>query len=83
MKKARVKEVAVRNLEDLVDIVNCNADSLVRQIKRASRNSRRITILSGVVVAIAIISAQQWQKLEEQVYNLSVRVKKLENGEGE
>lgn len=83
MRKAKIKEVPVHNLADLVEIVNLNADSFGRQIKRISKNSRRISVLSGVVAALVIYSTNQRQKLEEQIYQLSLKVKKLERDEEE
>lgn len=83
MKKVKAKEMVIRNLADVVELVNYNADLLDRQIRRISKNSRRVTVLSGIVAALVIISSCQRQKFDEELYNLRVRVKKLENSEGE
>lgn len=83
MRKVKIRKVPVHNLTDLVEIVTDHADMLVKQTKFISRNSGRITILSWAMIGFVIFSAYQHQKLEEQVYNLSVRVKKLEYSEGE
>ena len=80
MKKGKLyEEVPIRNLADLVNVVNYNAESLGRQIRKIAKNRRHLTILSGVVTGLAIVAAYQRQKMEDQVYNLSVRVKKLES----
>lgn len=76
-------KMVIRNLADVVELVNYNADLLDRQIRCISRNSRRVTVLSGIVAALVIISSYQRQKFDEELYNLRVRVKKLENSEGE
>lgn len=91
MKKAKAEEVIVHNLADLIEVLEDNGAFLAREIKlgksalykHISKNSRRITILSGIVIGFVIFSGYQQQKLDEQIYNLSVRVKKLENKEGE
>lgn len=77
------KSVPITSLGDLIDLVNHNSDIFERKIKRLTKSNRGIKVLCVATIGYVIYSAIEAQKREEQIYNLSVRVKKLENGEEE
>lgn len=68
--------VPVSTLGDLTELMNHNCRVLERQLSKLSRRNRSITIL-----AVAAFGYAVWS--EEQVYQLSLKVKKLEYSEGE
>ena len=54
-----------------------------KQMQRQARSMKMFKFDCGRVMALAVATEVERRKLEEQVYQLSVRVKKLERGEGE
>lgn len=53
------------------------------QFKKQARRNKGVNALAVIAACCAIFSEIERRKLEEQVYQLTIRVKKLENGEGE
>lgn len=82
MVKAK-KPVPITSMGDLVDLVNHNCDIFERRIKKLAKSTRSLKVLCVAAIGYAVYSAIEYKKQEEQVYQLSVRVKKLENSEGE
>lgn len=70
-------------MRDLVDLVNHNSQVLDRRTKKLVKSARNMKILCFIAVGYAIYTAIEYRKQEEQVYQLSVRVNKLEQSEGE
>lgn len=56
---------------------------LSNMFRRKAKGQRGLKMLALVSVGCAIWSEVERRKQEEQIYQLSVRVKKLERGEGE
>jgi len=83
MAKITTRSVSIGSLADLVDLVNHNFSSFDRQIKKLMKSNQSLKILSVVAIGCAIYAAAESGKREEQVYQLSIRVQKLEHGEGE
>lgn len=77
------KAVPISTLSDLIDLVNHNCDLFDRRTKKLTKSARNLKILCVFAVGYAIHTAVECRKQEEQVYQLSVRVKKLEQSEGE
>ncbi len=77
------RTVTVSSFGDLVDVVNHNFDTFNRSLKKLAKSNRRLKVLCVIAVGYAIANAIEYRKQEEQVYQLSVRVKKLEQNEGE
>lgn len=75
--------VPVSTLGDLTELMNHNCRVLERRLSKLSRRSRSITILAVAAFGYAVWSEAQRRKQEEQVYQLSLKVKKLEYSEGE
>ena len=75
--------VPVSTLEDLTNLLNHNCGVLEKRLAKLARKNRSLTILAVTAIGYAIWSEVERRKQEEQVYQLSVRVKKLEYGEGE
>ncbi len=80
MKKVE-KTLIVRTMGDVVELVNRNVDCFNRQLRKLSKKNRRLTILAVAAIGCAIWSESERRKQEEEVYRLSVRVKKLEHFE--
>lgn len=53
------------------------------QLKRQARSTRTFKALAIVAIVCAITSEVERRKLDEQVYQLNIHVKKLERNEGE
>lgn len=75
--------VPVSTLGDLTELVNHNCRVLEKRLSKLSRRSRNIAILAVAAFGYAVWSEAKRRKQEEQIYQLSVKVKKLEYGEGE
>lgn len=54
-----------------------------KQMQRQARSTKIFKVLTVGAMAIAAATEIKRRKLEEQVYQLSVRVNKLERSEGE
>lgn len=75
--------VPINSMRDLVDLVNHNSQVLDRRTKKLVKSARNMKILYFIAVGYAIYTAIECRKQEEQVYQLSIKVKKLEHNEGE
>ena len=81
---AKKKNVLVINtLDDVITLVNHNSGVVERAFQKLKRSNRRLKIFSFIAVGCAIYSALENRKREEELYQLSVRVRKLEYKEGE
>lgn len=83
MAKNNKKVMIVKTLEDTVELVNHNSLALEHTIQKVAKRNRGLKILSVVAIACAVCTAVECRKQEEELYKLSIRVKKLENKEGE
>lgn len=54
-----------------------------KQMQRQARSMKMFKLIAVGAMALAAATEVERRKLEEQVYQLSVRVKKLERSEGE
>ena len=70
-------------INSMQDQVNHNSQVLDRRTKKLVRSARNVKILCFVAVGYAIYTAIECRKQEEQLYQLSIKVKKLEYNEGE
>lgn len=77
------KFVPVSTLGDLTDLLNHNCQALEKRLTKLARRNRSVSVLAIAAFGYAVWSEMERRKQEEQVYQLSVRVKKLEYGEGE
>ena len=75
--------VTVTSVKDVVDIVNHNTSVFDRRTKKLAKGNRNLKVLCLMAIGYAIYAAVENLKQEEKVYQLSVRVQKLEQGEGE
>ena len=75
--------VPINSMRDLVDLVNHNSQVLDRRTKKLTKSTRNLKVLCFVTVGYAIYTAIECRKQEEQLYQLSLKVKKLERNEGE
>ena len=76
-------DVYKRQLEDLTALVNHNFQAFEKRVAKLSRKSSMLTVLAVAAVVGVYALAAENRKREEQVYQLSVRVKKLEYDKGE
>lgn len=77
------KAVLISSIGDLVDLVNHNCDLFDRRTKKLAKGNRSLKALCIMTIGYAIYTGIQCRKQEEQIYQLSVRVNKLEQSEGE
>ena len=77
------KFVDICTLEDLTALVNHNFQAFEKRVAKLSRKSSMLTVLAIAAFGYAVWAEMERRKQEEEVYQLSVRVKKLEYGEGE
>lgn len=81
---ARKKNIVpINSMEDLVVLINHNSEVLDRRTRKLGKSSRKLKVLCVIAIGYAIYAAVENLKQEEKVYQLSVRVQKLEQGEGE
>ena len=76
------KFVDICTLEDLTALVN-HFQAFEKRVAKLSRKSSMLTVLAVAAVVGVYALAAENRKREEQVYQLSVRVKKLEYDKGE
>lgn len=77
------KSVPIASMGDLIDLINHNCELFDRRTKKLAKGNRNLKVLCLMAVGYAIYTGIQCRKQEEQIYQLSVRVKKLEQSEGE
>ena len=70
-------------INSMQDQVNHNSQVLDRRTKKLVRSARNVKILCFIAVGYAIYTAIECRKQEEQIYQLSVKMNKLEQSEGE
>ena len=79
----RGKFIPINTLDDLTSLVNCSNRAIDKRLNKLTRRNRKLTVLAVASICYAICAYVERRKQEEQVYQLSVRVKKLERREGE
>lgn len=82
-KKNGMKVMTIKTVEDLVALVNHNTHVIDRAVRKVTKSSRTAKVFGAVALAYAIYAAAECRRQEEELYRLSIRVKKLENKEGE
>ena len=75
--------VPVSTLGDLTELLNHNCRVLEKRLAKLTRRNRSVAVLAIAAFGYAVWAEMERRKQEEEVYQLSVRVKKLEYGEGE
>lgn len=75
--------VTVTSVKDVVDIVNHNTSVFDRRTKKLTKGNRNLKVLCLMAIGYAIYTGIQCRKQEEQIYQLSVKMNKLEQSEGE
>lgn len=75
--------VPINSMGDLVDLINYNSNVLDRRTKKLAKGNRNLKVLCLMAIGYAIYTGIQCRKQEEQIYQLSVKMNKLEQSEGE
>lgn len=75
--------VSIHSASDVINVINHNTSVFDRRTKKLIRNSRSLKVLCVVAIGYAVYAAVETRKQEESIYQLSVKVTKLERGEGE
>ena len=75
--------VPINSMGDLVDLINHNSNVLDRRTKKLAKGNRNLKVLCLMAIGYAIYTGIQCRKQEEQIYQLSVKMNKLEQSEGE
>ena len=77
------KFVPINTLGDLTYLVNHNCRAIDKRLNKLCRRNRGLTVLAVAALGFAVWSDSERRKQEEQIYQLSIKVQKLECGEGE
>ena len=75
--------VPINSMGDLVDLINHNSNVLDRRTRKLAQGNRNLKVLCLMAIGYAIYTGIQCRKQEEQIYQLSVKMNKLEQSEGE
>ena len=75
--------VPINSMGDLVELINHNSNVLDRRTKKLAKGNRNLKVLCIMAIGYAIYTGIQCRKQEEQIYQLSVKMNKLEQSEGE
>lgn len=81
MKKQKM--IPIGSVSELLDLVNYNCEVLERRIEKLAKSNRGLKFLCVAAIGCAIYSVIECRKQEEEVYRLSIKMNKLEYGEGE
>ena len=75
--------MVIHNLGDMVALENHNTQVLKKTMKKLTKRANN-SVTVGLITACAVICLMdKIKKQEEEIYKLSIRIKKLENKEGE
>lgn len=77
------KSVPIASIGDLIDLVNHNCELFDRRTRKLAKGNRNLKVLCLMAIGYAIYTGVQCRKQEEQIYQLSVKMNKLEQSEGE
>lgn len=77
------KSVLIASIGDLIDLVNHNCELFDRRTRKLAKGNRNLKVLCLMAIGYAIYTGIQCRKQEEQIYQLSVKMNKLEQSEGE
>lgn len=77
------KSVPIASMGDLIDEVNHNCELFDRRTRKLAKGNRNLKVLCLMAIGYAIYTGIQFRKQEEQIYQLSVKMNKLEQSEGE
>lgn len=83
MAKPKRNSMTVATLKDMVELVNNNTEAFDTAIRKLVRKNRTTKLFGVAALVFACYTAYECRKQEEELYKLSIRVKKLENKEGE
>lgn len=83
MARKKLETMSISDLKDLLNLVNHNAEVSDRVFRKFMRKNRTAKMLGATAIVCAVYTAVKFYKQEEELYKLSVRVKKLENKEEE
>ena len=75
--------VPINSMGDLVDLINHNSNVLDRRTRKLAKGNRNLKVLCLMAIGYTIYTGIQCRKQEEQIYQLSVKMNKLEQSEGE
>lgn len=73
----------MKNSTHQVLVTIAPSKAFLAKLNKQSRSSNVFKAIAVIAAGCAILSEIERRKLEEQVYQLSIRVKKLECSEGE
>lgn len=77
------RTMIIHDIEDLVALENHNTRALCHKLEKLAKRNRTMTTIGLITAGVVIYIADKSRKLDEELYKLSIRVKKLENKEGE
>lgn len=74
---------SMKNITHQVLVTVTPSKAFLAKLNKQSRSNRAFKAIAVIAAGCAILSEIERRKLEEQVYQLSIRVKKLERSEEE
>lgn len=77
------RTMVIHNIGDMVALENHNTQALGHMLKKLAKRNRSMTLIGLLTAGGLIYLADKSRKQEEELYKLSIRIKKLENKEGE
>lgn len=83
MKRIKIEKVPVCDLRGIVNVVSHNTDAFTHQINRIIKHQRHNAVCVGLLAVLVGVSEYRRAQLDNKVYNLEVRVKRLEKGDEE
>lgn len=75
--------MSVSTLGDLTALMNHNFLVADKRMSKLFRKNRSVTVLALTAIGLVIWSEVERRKQEEQIYQLSIKLKELEYGKGE
>lgn len=76
-KKAKY-EIPIKSLGDLTRLVNFNVNVLDKRTRELVKRNKRLNVLGLLAIGCAIYAVLETRKQDEQIYRLSVMLKKQE-----
>ncbi|NCE64132.1 hypothetical protein D1159_05905 [Pseudoflavonifractor sp. 524-17] len=73
----------MKNITHHIFVTVTPSREFLAKFNRQNRSNRAFKAIAVIAAGCAILSEIERRKLEEQVYRLTIRMKKLEHSEGE
>lgn len=82
VKDMKQKTMVISTLADMVTLENANTQVMVKAMKKMNKKLNRTRLFGVLSAGCMVLMYLRQYKQEEDIYRLSVRIKKMENKEG-